>query len=49
MKWKYLGASCVMAGSIVHLLGAPLPAIGFGIALAILWKVRQERRQTLTL
>lgn len=42
-NWKFFGASCVLAGSIANLLGAPFMAIIFGIILAIVVKVRFER------
>jgi hypothetical protein len=48
-NWKWFGASCVLAGSIASRLGAPLPAIVFGIILAIVWKVRSERQSHLVL
>jgi hypothetical protein len=45
-NWKFFGAACVLAGSICNLLGAPLPAIIFGIVLAIVLKVRSERNSS---
>ncbi len=46
MNWKYFGASCFLAGSLARLAGAPMPAIIFGIILAIVLKVRSERNQS---
>ena len=45
-NWKWFGASCILAGSIANMLGAPFPAIIFGIVLAIVLKVRNERNQS---